>query len=228
MIDDKETLRPDLQPEPPLQPAEPPSRRIRWLLFWIGVAIVALVLLARPLRLHPLDRWIHGLVGHPEASPTKDLAPAGEAAAGTSKPGARKILFYRNPMNPSITSPVPAKDEMGMDFVPVYADEGTPAAAESAAVSVDPRVVQNMNVTTAAGRAARPHAPDSHGRVSRLRPGKNGFRHDEVQRLHREGLRQLSRAARAQGAAPLRHLLAGARPDGAGTALRPPVRAAHG
>ncbi len=32
----------------------------------------------------------------------------------------RKILFYRNPMNPKITSPVPMKDSMGMDYVPVY------------------------------------------------------------------------------------------------------------
>ncbi len=38
----------------------------------------------------------------------------------------RKILFYRNPMNPNITSPVPAKDEMGMDYIPVYADEDKP------------------------------------------------------------------------------------------------------
>ena len=37
----------------------------------------------------------------------------------------RKILFYRSPMDPSITSPVPAKDEMGMDYVPVYADEAS-------------------------------------------------------------------------------------------------------
>lgn len=37
--------------------------------------------------------------------------------------GARKILFYRNPMNPNVTSQSPAKDEMGMDFVPVYEDE---------------------------------------------------------------------------------------------------------
>ncbi len=139
MTDDKETPGPGLEPEPPRQPTEPPSRRIRWLLFWIGVAIIALVLLARPLRLHPLDRWIHGLVGHPEAS----------AAKGGPETAGRKILFYRNPMNPSITSPVPAKDEMGMDFVPVYADEGKPSEAGSAAVSVDPRVVQNMNVTTA-------------------------------------------------------------------------------
>ena len=37
-------------------------------------------------------------------------------------PKERKILFYRNPMNPSITSPTPAKDEMGMDYVAVYSD----------------------------------------------------------------------------------------------------------
>ncbi|MHB1117579.1 efflux RND transporter periplasmic adaptor subunit [Sideroxydans sp.] len=33
-----------------------------------------------------------------------------------------KPLFYRNPMNPAITSPVPAQDEMGMDYIPVYAE----------------------------------------------------------------------------------------------------------
>ena len=33
----------------------------------------------------------------------------------------KKPLFYRDPMNPSITSPVPAKDSMGMDYIPVYA-----------------------------------------------------------------------------------------------------------
>jgi multidrug efflux pump subunit AcrA (membrane-fusion protein) len=35
----------------------------------------------------------------------------------------KKILFYRNPMNPAITSPVPMKDSMGMDYVPIYARE---------------------------------------------------------------------------------------------------------
>jgi membrane fusion protein, copper/silver efflux system len=38
----------------------------------------------------------------------------------------RKVLFYRNPMDPSITSPTPAKDSMGMDFVPVYAEKEKP------------------------------------------------------------------------------------------------------
>ncbi len=45
---------------------------------------------------------------------------AGETAGEQQ---ARKPLFYRNPMNPAITSPVPAQDEMGMDYIPVYADK---------------------------------------------------------------------------------------------------------
>ncbi len=39
----------------------------------------------------------------------------------------REVLYYRSPMDPALTSPVPAKDPMGMDFIPVYAE---PAAAE--------------------------------------------------------------------------------------------------
>ncbi|HSD62543.1 MAG TPA: efflux RND transporter periplasmic adaptor subunit, partial [Ignavibacteriaceae bacterium] len=44
--------------------------------------------------------------------------------------GKRKILFYRNPMNPMVTSPVFKKDEMGMDYVPVYADENQSSNGE--------------------------------------------------------------------------------------------------
>ncbi len=63
--------------------------------------------------------------------------PAGGAAGTAAKApsGPRKILFYRNPMNPQVTSQTPAKDEMGMDYVPVYEDEtqgtgGGPALPE--------------------------------------------------------------------------------------------------
>ena len=35
----------------------------------------------------------------------------------------KKILYYRNPMNPQATSLVPLKDSMGMDYVPVYQEE---------------------------------------------------------------------------------------------------------
>ncbi len=47
------------------------------------------------------------------------FGPASESTASAE----RKILYYRHPMNPSIISPVPAKDEMGMDYVPVYEDQ---------------------------------------------------------------------------------------------------------
>lgn len=33
------------------------------------------------------------------------------------------IVFYRNPMNPAITSPTFMKDEMGMDYIPVHQSE---------------------------------------------------------------------------------------------------------
>jgi Cu(I)/Ag(I) efflux system membrane fusion protein len=39
------------------------------------------------------------------------------------KTEAKQPLFYRNPMNPSVTSPVPAKDSMGMDYVPVFEED---------------------------------------------------------------------------------------------------------
>lgn len=41
----------------------------------------------------------------------------------------RKILYYRNPMGLPDTSPEPKKDSMGMDYIPVYADEAPAAPA---------------------------------------------------------------------------------------------------
>ncbi len=56
-----------------------------------------------------------------------DAEPAQREAAATAAPSATtaqdKPQFYRHPMRPEITSKVPAKDEMGMDYIPVYADE---------------------------------------------------------------------------------------------------------
>src|SRR5262249_48172784 len=51
------------------------------------------------------------------------LQPVEDETATAPTGGGRTIAFYRHPMRPDVTSPVPAKDEMGMDYVPVYADE---------------------------------------------------------------------------------------------------------
>jgi len=48
------------------------------------------------------------------------------SATTADKDQGRKVLFYRNAMNPSVTSPVPAKDNMGMDYVAVYAEDDAP------------------------------------------------------------------------------------------------------
>jgi Cu(I)/Ag(I) efflux system membrane fusion protein len=56
-------------------------------------------------------------------------------------------LFYRSPMNPEITSPVPAKGPMGMDYIPVYADEEK--SSNPATVKIDPVVQNNIGLRTA-------------------------------------------------------------------------------
>ena len=53
-------------------------------------------------------------------------APSGSRpgpAGGPAQPDPGKILFYRSPMDPKVTSPTPKKDDMGMDYVPVYASD---------------------------------------------------------------------------------------------------------
>lgn len=59
--------------------------------------------------------------------PGKISIPSETPAHPVNRSGERKIRFFRNPMNPEVTSPVPAKDSMGMDYVPVYADEINPS-----------------------------------------------------------------------------------------------------
>lgn len=62
-----------------------------------------------------------------------------------------KLVFYRSPMNPSLTSQVPMKDEMGMDYVPVYEGdlkgEGT-GLDTHAAVKIDHERQQLIGLRT--------------------------------------------------------------------------------
>ncbi|HEY5648858.1 MAG TPA: efflux RND transporter periplasmic adaptor subunit [Nitrospiria bacterium] len=61
----------------------------------------------------------------------------------------RTPLFYRHPMNPEIRSNTPAKDEMGMDYVPVYADGDRGKSDPPGTVEIDPVMMQNIGVRTA-------------------------------------------------------------------------------
>jgi membrane fusion protein, copper/silver efflux system len=88
------------------------------------------------------------------ATPQPGATPAPQPGATAGKPP-RKIKFYRSPMNPNQTSPGPKKDEMGMDYVPVYEDEiqgrgpGPPDVSGLAAVTIDPARQQLIGLRTA-------------------------------------------------------------------------------
>jgi RND family efflux transporter MFP subunit len=74
-------------------------------------------------------------------------ANPGAIAAGNQNPSssARKIAYWWDPMlGPSSISDHPGKSAMGMDLVPVFADE----VSAGPSVRIDPTVVQNMGVTT--------------------------------------------------------------------------------
>lgn len=89
---------------------------------------------------------IGGAGGYWYAQSTSSKHTAAAPATGTQE---RKPLFYRNPMNPDITSPVPAKDSMGMDYVPVYADNDSDNGEPAGTVKIDPVTEQNIGVRTA-------------------------------------------------------------------------------
>jgi len=94
----------------------------------------------------------------------------------------KKPLFYRNPMNPTVTSPVPAKDNMGMDYIPVYADDASGSSAPGTVV-INPTVEQSIGVrTTAASRKEISRTIQTVGRVdfdeellTRLHPKISGW-----------------------------------------------------
>jgi Cu(I)/Ag(I) efflux system membrane fusion protein len=56
---------------------------------------------------------------------------AAESPASRSETAEKgKLLYYRNPMNPQVTSPVPMKDQMGMDYVAVYEEVAAKPAGQ--------------------------------------------------------------------------------------------------
>ncbi|MBF0098144.1 MAG: efflux RND transporter periplasmic adaptor subunit [Magnetococcales bacterium] len=71
-----------------------------------------------------------------------------EHATAASREQERKILFYRNPMGLPDTSPTPKKDSMGMDYIPVYADEAAAAAENTVRINLDK--VQKLGVRSEA------------------------------------------------------------------------------
>src|SRR5450830_2042215 len=94
--------------------------------------------------------WIgqSGKVSHGQTSAAPDSA---SAEPSKKQP---KLLYYRNPMGLPDTSPVPKKDPMGMDYIPVFEGAATDEAAASPnQVVISTQKVQKLGVRTEAAQA---------------------------------------------------------------------------
>lgn len=113
------------------------------------------------------------LAGCSKQSPSEPSSAAAIAPAA----GARTPLYYRNPMDPNRHSPVPAKDEMGMDYVPVYAED------VGGEVRISPAVMNNLGVRTEpVARGSLPRSLETVGyvqfderTVQQVRPRAEGW-----------------------------------------------------
>ncbi|MBU8541920.1 efflux RND transporter periplasmic adaptor subunit [Falsiroseomonas tokyonensis] len=78
-----------------------------------------------------------------DLEPEDPAAPANATVAAQPTAGSpRRILYYRNPMGLPDTSPVPKKDSMGMDYIPVYEGEDQ----DGSTVRVAPGRIQTTGV----------------------------------------------------------------------------------
>jgi Cu(I)/Ag(I) efflux system membrane fusion protein len=78
-----------------------------------------------------------------------DGGSAGTAGGGDASPaasGEREPLYWVAPMDASYRRDGPGKSPMGMDLVPVYADDG----ADEGLVSISPQIASNLGVRVAA------------------------------------------------------------------------------
>lgn len=88
--------------------------------------------------------------GPKKDSQGRDYLPVYEEDTGTEPPKAkpqrtdasRKILYYRNPMGLPDTSPIPKKDSMGMDYIPVYEGDET----DDGSIRLSPGKIQRTGV----------------------------------------------------------------------------------
>jgi Cu(I)/Ag(I) efflux system membrane fusion protein len=114
------------------------------------------------------------------------------AVADTETAGApRRVLYWVAPMDPDYRRDNPGKSPMGMDLVPVYADDADGGMRD--AVAIAPEVVNNVGVRTVEARLGRLSVPlRTVGRVT--------FDREKVVHIHLRSNGWIQRlAVRAEG-----------------------------
>ena len=130
--------------------------------------------------------WLGSRAHQAGGDATVAAAGPASAASAAKKP---KLLYYRNPMGLPDTSPTPKKDQMGMDYIPVYEGEDEGAGKGGAnQIRISTEKIQKLGVKTEAAavrtlgktvRAAGRVEPDER-RVFAIAPKFEGY----VERLH--------------------------------------------
>ncbi len=100
----------------------------------------------------------------------RGTAPSPEGVASSE----REILYWVAPMDPNFRRDEPGKSPMGMDLVPVYADE---AGSQVGTIQIEPTLVNNLGVRTAvAERSSLARRIDTVGYI--------GYDEDTLQHVH--------------------------------------------
>jgi Cu(I)/Ag(I) efflux system membrane fusion protein/cobalt-zinc-cadmium efflux system membrane fusion protein len=82
---------------------------------------------------------------HMKLTPLKQ-APEPADSSRPAGPEERRVLYWQSPMHPEFVSDRPGKDSMGMDLVPVYAEQAGRTVGPK--ITIDPVTVQNMGIRT--------------------------------------------------------------------------------
>ncbi len=77
------------------------------------------------------------------------------AMAATDNKASNEPLYWVAPMDPNYKRDKPGKSPMGMDLIPVYADDLAGANDKPGTVKIDPSVENNLGVKTAAVELAK-------------------------------------------------------------------------
>ncbi|MDD5653539.1 MAG: efflux RND transporter periplasmic adaptor subunit [Candidatus Omnitrophica bacterium] len=98
-------------------------------------------------EIKPGEKIICPVCGEIISTSNSKVIPA-KAAEKSAEKKARKILYYRNPMNPQVTSPVPMKDQMGMDYVAVYEEAAKSESGPTVQISQEKQQLIGVKTDT--------------------------------------------------------------------------------